>query len=126
MPSMSLRIMGPPTPLGALRASAVHLSASEPSVRPRLPCRRGLLRARAAGRRRARGGGLAAAFAAFAAGGVVFGFAAAAAGFLAAVGFLVHGGPCAAFGFLLRRAAFLVAFLDVLGLAFLFAGVAGF
>src|SRR5580692_6946543 len=43
---------------------------------------------------------------------------AAGAGFFAAAGAFVHRGPGSSFGFLLARAAFFVAFLDMLGLAF--------
>src|SRR4051794_19588453 len=50
---------------------------------------------------------------------MIFRFAAARAALLPAAGFLVHGCPRPAFGFALRRAALLVTFLDVLGLAFL-------
>jgi hypothetical protein len=56
---------------------------------------------------------------------VFFGPAAGAA-LLPAVRFLVHGRPSAPFGLLLRNAAVFVAFLDVLGLALLLAGVTGF
>jgi hypothetical protein len=49
--------------------------------------------------------------------------ASARAAFLAATGFFIDGGPGAAFGFLFGGATIFVAFLDVLGLAFLFAGI---
>ena len=48
------------------------------------------------------------------------------AALLAATGFLVHGGPSASRGFLTGRAALLIAFLDVFGLALLLAAVLGF
>src|SRR5690606_2786947 len=51
--------------------------------------------------------------------------AAGAAGLLAAALVLVDGGPGAAFGLFLLHAALLVAFLDVLGLAFLLRRVFG-
>src|ERR1700759_5303918 len=56
---------------------------------------------------------------------VFFGPAAGAA-LLPAVRFLVHGRPSAPFRLPFRNAAVFVAFLDVLGLALLLAGVAGF
>jgi hypothetical protein len=45
---------------------------------------------------------------------------------LAAAGFLIHCGPRAALGFLLRYALLLVAFFDVFSFAFLFVGVTTF
>src|SRR5207302_10965633 len=57
--------------------------------------------------------------------GLVHTLAAARATFLAAAGHGVDRGPGAALGFSLGGASLLVAFLDVLGLAFLFLGVLG-
>src|SRR5687768_4623483 len=53
-------------------------------------------------------------------------FAAARAAFLSAFIHFVDGGPRAAFRFIFVYPAFFVTFLNVLGFAFLFAGVTGF
>src|SRR5712671_6952097 len=58
-------------------------------------------------------------------GHVGVGNAAAGAALVAAAGLLVDGCPCAPLGFRLAEAAFLIAFLDVFGLALLLVGVAG-
>jgi hypothetical protein len=54
---------------------------------------------------------------------MVFSFASAGAGLLAATTLLVDGGPSATLGFFLGNATIFVAFLDVLGLAFLLVGI---
>jgi hypothetical protein len=54
---------------------------------------------------------------------VIFRLAPAGAALLAAVGFLVHRRPGAPRGLSIRDPALLVAFLDMLGLAFLLVGV---
>src|SRR5690606_5884684 len=54
--------------------------------------------------------------------GMAFLLAAARARFLAAARFLVHRRPGAAFGLLVARPAFFIAFLDMLGLALLLVG----
>src|SRR3954469_5961051 len=85
-------------------------------ARPRCrgPARSGLATARAADPAAALGGNI----------GVLD--AAARAALVAAAGFLVDGRPGAPLGFLRADAALLVAFLDMLGLAFLLVGVARF
>jgi hypothetical protein len=55
--------------------------------------------------------------------GMVFSFASAGAGLLAATTLLVDGGPSKTLGFFLGNATIFVAFLDVLGLAFLLVGI---
>ena len=54
---------------------------------------------------------------------MTFGMTTPRAGLVAATAFLVDGGPGTALGFLLGNAAILVAFLDMLGLAFLLFGI---
>jgi len=80
----------------------------------------GTFRGRSAGCR------LAAQVAALPGGRVVFGLAASGAALLAAVGFLVDGGPGSALGFILGDAALLVALLDMLGHSLLLVGVTRF
>ena len=58
--------------------------------------------------------------------GLFVGFLAARTAFLAAAILFVYRGPCDALSFLLRFAALFVAFLYVLGLAFLLIGVGRF
>jgi hypothetical protein len=57
---------------------------------------------------------------------VVFGLSSTRAAFLATVSFFIHRSPSTSFGLVVRNAALLVAFLDVLGHSLLLAAVAGF
>src|ERR1700733_12545958 len=57
---------------------------------------------------------------------MVFRLATTASALLAAASFLVHGGPGTPLSFVLRNAATLVTFLDVLGLSFLLLDVSRF
>src|SRR5436190_22318147 len=72
------------------------------------------------------GSGFAAQMAALPGGRVIFGPAASGATLLAAVGFLVDGGPGSALGFILGDAALFVTFLDMFGHSLLLAGITRF
>src|SRR3954468_2901203 len=72
------------------------------------------------------GCGFAAQMATLPGGRVVFSLAASGATLLTAVGFLVHGGPGSALGFILGDAALFVTFLDMFGHSLLLAGVTRF
>src|SRR5581483_7536841 len=94
------------------------------SRRPPLACAGGLLGRARAGRGRTARRSAAADASALARGGVARRLAAARAALLAAAGLLVDRGPGAPLGLAPADAALLVAFLDVLGLALLLAGIA--
>src|SRR5712671_836220 len=111
---------GGPPPHGQKYRQAVALAAASLAGARRLLGRRGL------GRRRPAGRGGAAETAALARGRMVLRLAAAGAALLAAVGFLVDRRPGPAFRLLARDATRFVAFLDMLGLPLLLAGVARF
>src|SRR5512144_912259 len=113
----------------ALQAAAVPASrqvTSRSACGPPLAGRRRLLGRTRTRRRGATGSGASAQTPAFARGGVADFLAATGAALLAAAGLLVDRRPGAPLGFIRRDAALLVAFLDVLRLAFLLVSVTRF